>query len=65
MDLEVVHAIAPGAQLVLYTQDQSAVARSARSDQDFLGALVSFQDRSVRENPRADSRAAISLAASM
>jgi kumamolisin len=42
MELEVVHAIAPSARLVLYTQDQPAVARSATSDQDFLGALVSL-----------------------
>lgn len=53
MDLEVAHAIAPGARLVIYTQDQSAGAHAASSGQDFLNTLVSFQDRIVRENPHA------------
>jgi kumamolisin len=52
MDLEVVHAIAPGARLVLYNQDQAALAHAATSDHAFLDALVSFQDRIVSENPR-------------
>jgi kumamolisin len=47
MDLEVVHAIAPGARLVVYNLDQNKLAGQAGSNTQFLDALVSFQQKIV------------------
>jgi kumamolisin len=53
MDLEAVHAIAPGAKLVVYNLDQQQLANGAGSDAQFLDALVAFQRKIVSENPGA------------
>jgi kumamolisin len=47
MDLEAVHAIAPGARLVVYNLDQNALNNQVTSDSQFLGAFASFQQRIV------------------
>jgi kumamolisin len=53
MDLEAVHAIAPGARLVVYNLDQQRLSQTASSDAQFLDSLLNFQRRIVNENPRA------------
>jgi kumamolisin len=53
MDLEAVHAIAPGAKLVVYTLNQSQLSKQARSSSQFLDAVVNFQRKIVNENPGA------------
>jgi kumamolisin len=51
MDLEVVHAIAPRARLVLYNFDVQAAARQAGSDNTkFVDLDLALQSRMVREN---------------
>lgn len=53
MDLEVVHAIAPGARLVVYNLNQQSLSGKSTSDAQFLDALVNFQRKIVNENPGA------------
>lgn len=53
MDLEAVHAIAPGARLVVYNLDQNRLQSQSNSDDEFLDGLVRFQERIVNENPGA------------
>lgn len=53
MDLEAVHAIAPGARLIVYNLDQQALSQRVNSDAEFLSALVGFQRKIVNENPGA------------
>jgi kumamolisin len=43
MDIEAVHAIAPGAKLVVYDQDQTKIANSVNSQAQFEDKLVAFQ----------------------
>ena len=43
MDIEVVHAIAPGAKIVVYDENQNAVANSVNSQSAFEDKLVAFQ----------------------
>jgi subtilase family serine protease len=47
MDLEAVHAIAPGARLVVYDLDQAALSSQAGSDSQFLDAFAAFQRKIV------------------
>jgi subtilase family serine protease len=51
MDLEVVHEIAPGAKLVVYYLDWSAMQKMSAADA--LTAVLDLQTRMVNENPRA------------
>ncbi|HLJ68725.1 MAG TPA: S53 family peptidase [Chloroflexota bacterium] len=53
MDLEVVHAIAPQARLVLYNIDWSAALNSATSFADLGNKTIPLQDQMITENPGA------------
>jgi kumamolisin len=53
MDLEVVHAIAPGARLVVYNLDQNALSQNTQSSGQFLDSLVAFQRKIVNGSPKA------------
>lgn len=53
MDLEAVHAIAPGARLVVYNLDQQAIANGVRTEAQFEDKLVAYQRKIVTENPHA------------
>jgi kumamolisin len=50
MDIEVVHAIAPGAKIVVYDENQNAVANSVNSQSAFEDKLVGYQRTIVNAN---------------